>query len=312
MVKHILSCDWGTTSFRLRLVQVETRNILAETTSGVGIAAVYKKWLAARLPESERIHFYQRELQVAIDEISHDAKNDAPVFISGMASSTIGMKVITYGTVPFDLLIDLLPWEKIPANETCPHDTFLFSGLQTSNDVMRGEETILLGAKMHTAFETMVIFPGTHSKHALVKDNMIIGFNTFMTGEFFDLLVNKSILSASVQCDPGEIDVPAFRSGVLEGANGNMLNTAFHVRTNQLFNRLSPNANYHYLSGLVIGAELKDLSGSSAAILLVSGPALAVRYRLALNIMGFEDRLQTCDADQALVEGHCQLAARCV
>jgi 2-dehydro-3-deoxygalactonokinase len=40
----------------------------------------------------------------------------------------------------------------------------------------------------------------------------------------------------------------------------NILRAAFLVRTNQLLAKLSKKENYFYLSGLMIGAEIKDLS----------------------------------------------------
>ena len=44
MDKYILCCDWGTTSFRLRLVERQDYNVLAEFLSKDGVAATFKAW----------------------------------------------------------------------------------------------------------------------------------------------------------------------------------------------------------------------------------------------------------------------------
>ena len=47
--------------------------------------------------------------------------------------------------------------------------------------------------------EQVFIFPGTHSKHVTVKNGNVIDIKTYMTGEFFELLSVKSILSATIE-----------------------------------------------------------------------------------------------------------------
>jgi len=39
-----ISCDWGTSTLRLRLVDSTAATILAETTSEEGIAMVFERW----------------------------------------------------------------------------------------------------------------------------------------------------------------------------------------------------------------------------------------------------------------------------
>lgn len=303
MGKHILSGDWGTSSFRLRVVDIDSGAILAETLKGQGIAATYADWLAAELPAIQRTSYYRSVLQLAVEKLPADLVAGLTIYLSGMASSSIGMKNLEYGAVPFDLTSDVLPIEKIHADEICKHDILLVSGLKTSQDVMRGEETILLGSQLEMDANCLVIFPGTHSKHVWVKQNKLVDFSTFMTGEFFDLLSNKSILSTALEKTdlPGYEDI--FEQGVMAGVNGNLLNAAFHSRTNQLFNKMSPAANYQYLSGILLGTELKQVPADTENIMLISGHAVSDSYRLALRTVGFNS-VKFRDADQSLINGH--------
>ena len=124
-----------------------------------------------------------------------------------------------------------------------------------------------------------------------------------MTGELFDLLANKSVLSASVESNTEDTS-QAFEKGIRESANGILLNNIFHVRTNQVFNKLDETANYHYLSGLLIGEELRHLAERNyTAITIVSAGALAAPYKKAIGMMGLGVNCRTINADEALIKG---------
>ena len=99
-----LSCDWGTSAFRLRLVERETLKILAETHSKEGNAATADLWQQAGQPSEQRVAFYRAIIQKHLMKLEAEAKmplDDVPVVVSGMASSTIGMLELPYRPLPF-------------------------------------------------------------------------------------------------------------------------------------------------------------------------------------------------------------------
>lgn len=306
MIKQILSCDWGTTSFRLRLVHAESAVVLAEIIEGKGIAAVYRDWIQSGLPENERTNFYKSILLTHIDKFTESELTGVPLIISGMASSSIGVTELPYSDCPFKINAENLQVMKLDCRENFKHDILLVSGLKTDNDVMRGEETMLLGCE--TDEEQLIIFPGTHSKHVTIKNRLCVNFKTYMTGEVFELLATESILSKSVVKNKSNQYNGIFEAAVQQAAAGNLLNTAFHVRTNQLFKKLSAEENYHYLSGLVIGTELKDMVTGNKKIQLVCNRQLAEPYLLALKILKGGSEVKYSNADEALIKGHCKLA----
>ena len=90
-----LSCDWGTSSFRLRLVERAGLRILAETHAKEGNAATASRWQQARQPPEQRSAFYLAVVQSHLRELEEAVKtslDEVPVVISGMASSTIGLR----------------------------------------------------------------------------------------------------------------------------------------------------------------------------------------------------------------------------
>lgn len=304
MISKILSCDWGTTSFRLRVIDVNTAEVLHKIKSFDGVHAVHNQWLATKKNERVRLNFYRSFIQSQVDKMNVDAQ-DVLIIISGMASSTIGMKELPYAKLPFKLSGNDLTIEKFAADSFCKHDILLVSGLQTNIDVMRGEETLLLSCD---ADDALVIFPGTHSKHVVVKNKTAVDFKTYMTGEFFNLLSTQSLLSKSVLKN-SEVHEEAFINGVKDGAINNMLNASFHVRTNQLFQKNSSEENYHYLSGLLIGSEMSEVSTSNQKnIVLVCASNLLQQYTTALNVINNNQfEIQTINADDALIKAHINL-----
>lgn len=313
-MKEFISCDWGTSAFRLRLIKEETNDVAAEIRTDNGIASTYKLWQNQN--GTDRFYFFRKVLSEHINTLAQKcgyALDNTTVMISGMASSSIGMIELPYKELPFLITGTDLLTHVIDASDDFKHKMIIIAGVSSVDDVMRGEETKLIGCNVESGEdEQVIVFPGTHSKHIVVKSDAAISFKTYMTGELFDLLCNKSILSGSVQNKNGEgTEInPYFISGVTEGAELNLLNIIFHVRTNQLFKKLEPSENYHYLSGLLIGAELKDLLQKKFSfVTLVSAGALSSLYSQALHTLGIQNFTQK-DADEALVNGQSILLSK--
>jgi 2-dehydro-3-deoxygalactonokinase len=294
----IISCDWGTSSCRVRVVDA-AGGVLASGSGAKGIAATFADWQRSGLPESGRMGFYQAVLMKALGSIGFDVSG-MPVVISGMASSSIGMMELPYHPLPFLVSGEDLRPAVVPATPAFPHVLLLVPGIRSADDVMRGEETQLIGCGGASG---VFLFPGTHSKHIVVRDGRAVDFSTFMTGEVFGLLSRQSILAASVEA-AGAGFGDAFLAGVDAARGSGLLHSAFSVRTNQLFGRYDKTDNYQYLSGLVIGEELKGLARQP--VTLVAVPPLREAYGLALRQLGFTD-VAHVDAGNALLEGQRQV-----
>jgi 2-dehydro-3-deoxygalactonokinase len=308
-MEKFLSCDWGTSSFRLRLVDVTNGNVIAEENSIHGIAKIFERWKQANKPESERFHFYLDVLRqhiIFIERKLNSSFDGFPLVISGMACSSLGMIDLPYKELPFsidgsDLVI------KIIKRDHFKHDIIIISGAKNNNDAMRGEETQLVGCFPNEQKEGVFIFPGTHSKHVTVKKGKAVELKTFMTGEFFELLSEKSILSASVEKGLEIVDeknLNAFEEGVKESLHSNLLNSAFKLRTNDLFQKFTKKENYYYLSGLLIGSEMKEFINDDHDITLVSNSHLASFYETAFDVITDKNKiLKIENVDVALVRG---------
>jgi 2-dehydro-3-deoxygalactonokinase len=306
-----LSCDWGTSSFRIRLVSLPGLNVLAEENSGEGIASTFNLWKESNSVEENKLAFYLSVINEKIKSLGQQLQTrleNIPVIISGMASSTIGMVDLPYKHLPVHPDGSDLLTKKFDKTDNFPHDILIISGIRTENDVIRGEETQLVGCLLME--DGLLIFPGTHSKHILVKDGIAVDFKTYMTGEFFELLAGKSILASSVvKATATDQLLQAFDKGVND-AGLNLLHASFLVRTNQVFNKYSKEENYYYLSGLLIGSELKDLkSASHSNIFLVGTEELCFYYEKALQLLEPGKKIKTINAEEATIKGQYKIFA---
>ncbi len=214
--------------------------------------------------------------------------------IAGMAGSAQGWMPAPYVACPADAgaVAGALAWVEpgriaIVGGLRCEHD-----GVP---DVMRGEETQVFGALAGLGLaDAVCVLPGTHSKWVRVRDGRIDGFTTQMTGEVYALLRRHSILARTMPADdPAETDWDAFDAGVAVGRRGpGLLQTAFSARTLALFDRMAPASLPGYLSGLVIGEELRAEAPASAAapVVLVGDALLTRRYARALAAAGLATR----------------------
>ena len=320
-----LSCDWGTSRFRLRLAERASGKVLAETTVDQGAARV------AQEAGPDRPAAYARILGRWIQNLERLQKKDLdglPVVVSGMASSTIGWRSLPYATLPFSLDGRGAVVEEVPSGESLPgRQVVLVSGIRAERDVLRGEESQLLGlARLPSAHDLlagcMVVLPGTHAKHVQVEWGEVVGFRTFLTGELFELLSTHSVLRHSTG---GATPLPspleeearaAFQEGVREARELPLSAALFRTRAADVLEARGPLRSAAFLSGVLIGAEVSALlqaAPGSLPILLAAGSSLAEPYGLALAALGAGDRvhaLSTDEADRLSVLGHAAVLDR--
>lgn len=185
---------------------------------------------------------------------------DLPALMAGMVGSRNGWREVTYVPCPAGLaeIAANIADFRIRSNTAIRIVPGLVSREADLIDVMRGEETQILGAGLDDA---VVLPPGTHSKWATVRAGRIETFRTYMTGEFFSLLTQHSALRLLAEPPASNFSqfVEAFDRGrAAARAGGGLLNRAFHARTGVLSRTLAARDVHPYLSGLLIGSEIAE------------------------------------------------------
>ncbi|EDP61303.1 putative 2-oxo-3-deoxygalactonate kinase [alpha proteobacterium BAL199] len=281
-----LGIDWGTSSFRAYRLDAEG-GVLDVRRADAGIRAI------------DDGDFDGAFEQLVGDWL--DAAPDAPVVLSGMIGSRQGWLEAPYLACP--AAVGDLAGAMAPLDLARGRRVYLAPGLSTRGasgvpDVMRGEEVQILGAVDRLGVERVTIcLPGSHSKWVQVDDARVIGFATYMTGEAFEALRRHTILGRTI--DHAAWDDPAFLAGVdRSGDDGGLLQHLFGVRAAGLFGELEPTTAGAFLSGLIIGHELRAATAShdGSVVYLIGEGGLVALYGQALRRIGVTSREGPPDA----------------
>lgn len=278
--RSLLAVDWGTSSLRGAWLD-DRGQVLEERSLARGILTV---------APGEFPSVFERSFGDWMQ------RPGALCLMSGMVGSQQGWLQAAYCPCPagFDAVASRLSWVEpgriaIVPGLSCDHAGLADDkALRRIPDVIRGEETQVFGALALLGLQdSLLVLPGTHSKWVRVRAGAIESFSTFMTGEFYALLRQHSILSRSLPATEVEFDASAFRQGVMLAQGSSLLTTAFSTRTLALFERLPASALPSYLSGLVIGEELRAQAlPAGSSVVVIGSEALTQRYQSALAQLG--------------------------
>lgn len=299
---HFIAGDWGTSRLRLSLCLGER---VLETRQGPGVGALHE-------PAGEAL----RPLIAGWRQ----AYGPLPLVLCGMAGSRNGWRETAYLPCPADLRALGQAALRFEADEA---PVAIAPGLSCTSrlgapDVMRGEETQIAGALALypglAAGRHLLCLPGTHSKWVCLEDGRVRDFLTALTGELFALLRDRSTLMRAArpsidETPDGKSDEAAdgFEKGLEAVATlgtASLLHALFAVRSRQLLDGRSHEWALSYLSGLMIGADVRGaipLFEARAEAVLIGDGALNDRYAHALRRLGLA--ASCLDGEQCALAG---------
>ena len=214
------------------------------------------------------------------------------IVLTGMVGSALGWHNVPY--VGAEVALGALGAHlfHVPDAADLP-PTYIAPGYCVRNalgrpDVMRGEETQLLGAVASGTSSGLFVLPGTHSKWVALHAGRVQALRTYMTGELFALLGQHGTLAAAANQLQEDSPV-AFAQGVADSAEAALSHQLFATRARVVCGDLAASQAHAYLSGVLIGAELRDAlplrSDPSLPVYLIGSAALAARYVQAATLL---------------------------
>jgi 2-dehydro-3-deoxygalactonokinase len=274
-----LAIDWGTTNRRLYVINSGQAKFVERDNIGALALTV------ADFPkEVER-------LKAAFGNI--------PMLLAGMVGSNRGWIDAGYVPVPAELAsLAHAAVSPMPNVEVLPGLSLIRGDRY---DVMRGEEVQFFGAVTAglVPTECQLCQPGTHSKWAQMANGAIVDFTTAMTGEMFAVLKDHSLIGHDMQ---GEVSVnSAFNEGVDEAISDDLLAALFGARSATLLGRRSSADTASFVSGLLIGSDVRAHARSEEDVYVLSDPSLGPLYCHAINRLG--GRAVLVDSATAFVAG---------
>jgi 2-dehydro-3-deoxygalactonokinase len=283
---RLVALDWGSSSLRAYLLG-EGGTILDRRA---------EPWGILELPE--------RDFRGAFDRITADwstVSKALPAIASGMIGSAQGWVEAPYVDLPAGP--EQLARRLVSVPGTALRVVPGLAQRGGSPDVMRGEETQIAGALAAdpSLADALVVLPGTHSKWVRLAGGRIREFTTYMTGELFSVLRAHSILGrlAKAGADERGPDNAAFARGVsaAQRSAGGLGSLLFSARASVLVGDLPAESSLEYLSGLLIGDELRaGLAAGGPPAALIGDPVLCARYVVALEQIGVAEVPIVADA----------------
>jgi 2-dehydro-3-deoxygalactonokinase len=269
----MIGVDWGTTSFRaFRIARDGT--IRDRRTALRGLLNVPDNRFADTLREEVGPWLAAGEDHVLLSGMigSRQGWMEAPYLPCPAGAAEVGAGLMA---IEFD-------WGQVK----------LVPGLSATDEagvaeVMRGEETQVFGVLEAMGGGGVACLPGTHSKWVRVEDGRIVGFTTHMTGEAFGALRGHTILGRMMR--EGPTDGAPFDAGVRRaGEPGGLLHHIFGARSQVLAGELAETDAAAYLSGILIGHEVRAaLAGRHGEVVHVIGaPELTMLYARAISAQG--------------------------
>lgn len=285
-----VAVDWGTSNLRAWGIAADG-GVAFEKSSHKGMGRLTRADFPGALSE-------------LLAGIGPERPGPIDVLICGMAGARQGWMEAPYLEAPTDLrgLLAGAVRPEMPDNRLAPAILPGVCQKAGADDVMRGEETQLLGlAALTPGFSGVVCLPGTHSKWARLSGTRVEHFSTAMTGEMFEVLRTQSVLRHSLD---GDLDGPGRAEGFASGAEAGLahperlLGTLFQVRAASLLSGRQPDWCAGYLSGLLIGAEVggnRHLIGDRP-VPLIGSPALCALYARVLEMAGARGEIKDATA----------------
>lgn len=265
----VLTVDGGTTN---------TRIILAENKA---VKDVIKLSIGARA-NMENPKLFACEMKKAISDLLErnnlDEGDVEKILASGMITSEFGLCNLPHIFAPAGLkeLHENMHEVTIPEISSVP---FVFiRGVKTNGqtfentDMMRGEETELMGILNPDYKKCVYVLPGSHSKIIKVDENgKICDFSTMLTGEMIASLSQYTILKDAVDLKNSETDTEFLLKGydycIKKGVN----KALFKTRILKNIYKCNENQTYSFFIGVVLADEIEAIINDDCETVVLGG-----------------------------------------
>jgi len=293
----LICVDAGTTNTRVWLTVGD--RIIARAQTGVGVRDT------ARDGSSERLRNALRELIDRVRDEARDqgfAQSPECVIAAGMITSPLGLAEVPHVPTPAglndlaasterhsfpeitDLPILLIPGAR-SGPRRCDHETV------GTTDVMRGEETLLVG--LHAlgllSPRSTLLNLGSHWKVIEFDARARIASSvTSMTGELIHTAQTQTILAGSVpQTRPSMIDQTWLEAGMREQRHSGLARALFCVRLLEQGSDGSAEQRLSFLIGAFLASDMdamlsRGLLDPDGAVVIAGGGVIAEAWRGAL------------------------------
>lgn len=168
-------------------------------------------------------------------------------------------------------------------------------------DMMRGEETELMGILDENYGECIYVLPGSHSK--IIKTNpqgKIVSFATMLTGEMIVALSQGTILKDAIDLRDANIRKESLIKGYEYALSAGINKALFKVRILKNMFGASKDEVYSFFMGVILRDEILNILDENANTVVLGGKA-QIRKAMALLLKEKSDKT-IIEIDEKTVE----------
>lgn len=263
-----ITIDGGTTNTRISLVKsnktIKTVKLSMGARSGIGGSDELKREI--------------KEAVLSLQDILGGNEHIERILASGMITSEFGLYNLPHLSAPAGVAeLNLGMHEEIIADIS--DIPFVFvpgikagGDLLENTDMMRGEETELIGLCEKLQCGCIYVLPGSHSK--LIKTDeqgRVSSFVTTLTGEMIFALSQSTILKDAVDFSQKETDFKYLDSGYKYCCRKGINEALFKTRVLKNIFKASPCELYSFYLGVVLCAEINELIKAEENKIIIGG-----------------------------------------
>ncbi len=264
-----ITIDGGTTNTRITLIQDKELIDSIKLNIGARKSIEHKELLKTEI---------KRAIEVLLEKNCLNEKDITCILASGMITSEFGLFHLEHIKAPAGILELHNGIEKICLSEITKIPFAFIRGVKLSSDgfenfdIMRGEETELMGIINADYGECIYILPGSHSKIIQVDDGgRITDFSTMMTGEMISALSQQTILKDAVDLELSEIDSEYLLRGYDYSEKEGINKALFKTRILKNFCGKDKIAVYSFFLGAVLSGEIMQIIRNKAKTVVLGG-----------------------------------------
>lgn len=273
---NYLTIDGGTTNTRVSLVCEHRLLATKKMSIGAGNADV------AALKSAVRTAIAQ-----ILSENGRTEQDICRIIASGMISSEYGLCDLPHTIAPVGIKeLHETMYETVMA-DISPIPFVFIRGVKTNGaglediDMMRGEETELVGMLIPQKESCLYILPGSHSKHISIdRDGRITALRTMMTGELFAAVMQNTILRDAADFDHNVICEEELLRGFFYAQTRGINEALFKTRILKNLFHATKEQCYSFLLGCVLCDEVNAIAASSETTVVLGGQK---QFRMALS-----------------------------
>ena len=218
------------------------------------------------------------------------------IIASGMITSASGLYELDHIELPAnaDILANNVARVSLPGVSNIPFVFIRGVKSQSENlrecDMMRGEETELMGIMSDKYSDAIYVLPGSHSKVIKVtRGGTITDFCTLLTGEMIAALAANTILKDAVDLSLSEIEDDALIEGYNYAKSEGLNNALFKVRILKNLFGASKVKCYSFFMGAVLSGEIDAIMKYNESTVVIGGKA-QLKHALATILRAVTDK----------------------